>query len=290
MQPVSIIIPCYNGGEHLDEAVQSALAQTYPNVEVVIVDDGSTDPETIELLASHNWPRTRVFRQENAGPASARNHAIREAVGTYILPLDSDDRIDPTYVQKAVQVLEAEPDIGVVYCQAMMFGAESGPWNLPRYTLRELVIDNVIFVTSLFRRSDWEKVGGFSESLRIGVEDYDFWVKIVGSGRDVRQLDERLFHYRVGHASRTTGFSADRQAVVSTYANIFRGNLEFFGRNAEYLFEHRFGLYEQLAHYQSRYGWLENFVATRSPVTLSLLRRCKHWLMDLRAFGRSLVE
>lgn len=254
---VSIIIPCYNAGPELHGAVQSALDQTYPAIEVVIVDDGSTSEATVEMLRNASWPRTQVFHKENGGPASARNLGIHHAGGKYILPLDSDDLIDSEYVTKAVAILDEEPETGIVYCKAMKFGAENGPWHLPAYTLRELVIDNVIFVTSLFRRDDWQTVGGFSEALKLGVEDYNFWVKIVALGREVRQIDEYLFHYRVGHVSRTTGFQQDRSAIVSTYADIFRANKDFYATHAEFLYEHRFGLYEELARYRARYGRIE---------------------------------
>lgn len=278
---VSIVIPCFNAGATLAETVASALAQTHPAVEVVIVDDGSSDPETLALLASAAWPRTRILHQENAGPAAARNHAIAASSGRYILPLDADDLIDPEYVKQAVAVLDAEPEVGIVYCRASRFGSENGNWDLPAYSLRELVIDNVIFVTSLFRRADWEQVGGFSQSLRHGVEDYDFWIKLVALGREVRQLDECLFHYRVGHVSRTTGFSSDRDAVVRTYAEIFRNNLAFFGRNAEFLFEHRFGLYDELARYRARYGAFEALLARR-PWLHRLVRWAARWIGLLR--------
>ena len=281
---VSIVIPCFNAGATLDETMRSALAQTHPDIEVVIVDDGSTDADTLELLRRCPWPRTRVLYHENAGPAAARNHGITASSGRYILPLNADDLIDPSYVAKAAAVLDSAGEVGIVYCKANRFGAENGPWQLPPYTLRELVIDNVIFVTSLFRREDWERVGGFSESLRRGVEDYDFWVKIVALGREVRQLDEYLFHYRVGHVSRTTGFNADRAAVVGTYAEIFRNNLEFFGRNAEILFEHRFGLHDELARYRARYGWLEQVLARR-PWLLRLAKRL-HRLLPGASGGR----
>lgn len=268
---VSIIIPCYNAGPELNEAVASALEQTHPAIEILVADDGSTRPETLELLRTSRWPRTRIFYKENGGPATARNLAISQAQGRYILPLDADDRIDPTYVEKAVALMDAQENIGIVYCKALKFGAEQGPWHLPAYSLRELVIDNVIFVTSLFRRDDWTRVGGFSESLRLGVEDYDFWIKIVALGREVRQLDETLFHYRVGHVSRTTGFQQDRGAVVKTYADIFRNNLAFYGQHAEYLFEHRLGLYDELLRYRARYGHIENLL-TRKPWLLKLAR------------------
>jgi glycosyltransferase involved in cell wall biosynthesis len=261
---VSIVIPCFNAGQFIDEAVQSALAQTWPDVEVVVVDDGSTDAATRRLLDEAAWPRTRVLRQANAGPSAARNAAIREATGEFILPLDADDRIDPTYVEKAMAAFAADPGLGVVYCRATRFGAAEGPWQLPDYTLRELVIDNVIFVSAVFRKADWARVGGFGEHLRHGVEDYDFWVRLVNAGCRVLQLDEALFHYRVQAESRTSGFARDRAVVVATYAGIFRDNIDFYARNAEVLFEHRFALAEELARYRARYGWLEA-AAARHP-------------------------
>lgn len=279
MNRVSIVIPCYNGGAHLDDAVRSALAQTWQDIEIVVVDDGSTDLATIALLDTAAWPRTRILRQANAGPSAARNAAITAASGEFILPLDADDRIEPDYVEKAVQVLLARPEVGIVYCKALKFGADSGPWQLPAFSERELAIDNVIFVTSLFRRADWERVGGFNPALRHGVEDYDFWLKLVGSGRAVVQLDEPLFHYRVQQASRTTGFSANRAVMVETYARIFRDNQPFFARNAEVLFEHRFALYDELQRYQARYGrferlWIRYPRLQRTVASiLSVLRR-----------------
>lgn len=264
MSRVSIVIPCYNAGRFLAEAVESALAQTHGDLEVVIVDDGSTDAETTRLLDAADWPRTRVLRQANAGPAAARNAAIAAATGECILPLDADDKIEPSYVEKALAVLEARPDVGIVYCKAAKFGADSGPWQLPPYTPDELVIDNVIFITSLFRKRDWERAGGFNEGLRHGVEDYDFWVRLLSLGLDVVQLDETLFHYRVQAVSRTTTFNSQRERMVETYAEIFRTNVGFYAKNAEVLFRHRFGLYDELAVWRAKYGRLDAML-TRRP-------------------------
>lgn len=249
---VSIVIPCYNAGEHIEEAVQSALNQTYSNLEIVIIDDGSDDPATLRLLERATWPRTRIFRQENAGPAAARNRAVIEATGTYILPLDADDTIEPEYVARAVAVLDQRPEIGVVYCKAMKFGAEEGPWELPAFSTSELAIDNMIFVTALYRKADWQAVGGYSEKLLHGVEDYDFWVKMVHYGRGVVQLEDFLFNYRVQKKSRTTRFLEGEGKVVDTYAEIFRANRDFYAAHAESIFRHRFALYEQLASLRER--------------------------------------
>lgn len=277
MSRVSIIIPCYNAGEFLVEAVESALAQTHDDFEIVIVDDGSTDSVTVQLIESASWPRTRIIRQENSGPSVARNTAIDAATGEYILPLDADDKIASTYVEKAVKVITECPDVGIVYCKAMKFGAEEGPWQLPVYTLQELVIDNVIFVTSLYRKSDWKLIGGYNEKLRHGVEDYEFWVKLVNLGREVVQLDDFLFFYRIHAKSRTSGFAKERSMVVNTYAEIFRSNTEFYAKHAEILFEHRFRLSEELLRYHARYGKIEALVA-------------KHvWLRNVARFASRLL-
>lgn len=285
MTKVSIVVPCYNAGEFLVEAVESALAQSSPDVEVVIVDDGSDDPATLRILGEASWPRTRIIRQENAGPAAARNRGIREAAGDYILPLDADDLLDPSYIEKAVVVLDANPSVGIVYCKAMKFGAEQGPWELPAYALSELAIGNVIFVSAMFRRSDWELVGGFDEQLRFGIEDYDFWIKLLHLDRDVVQLDEYLFHYRIQEKSRTVLFEQEDDRVVAAYARIFRNNREFYAKHAEHLFQHRFALYRQLKESRDLCDDLARLAGSNatSPLTRTELARKNRRLDALEA-------
>lgn len=292
---VSVVIPCFNAGNYLSDAVNSILAQTYTSIEVIIVDDGSTDLDTVRLLESARWPRTRIIRQANSGPAAARNAAIRQAAGQYILPLDADDTIEPTYIEKAVAILDEDQDVACVYCKGMKFGAEAGPWDLPPYRLEELVIDNVVFVSALIRKDDWARVGGFTESLVHGIEDYDFWVKLVGAGRKIVQLDEYLFNYRVQQSSRTSKFKDTHENVVNTYADIFRRNRDFYAEHAETIFRHRFALYSQLEtcretieqdriklqkfdqivsenqYWRARYGRLEALL-TKNPTLTRLLR------------------
>lgn len=243
MPLVSIVIPCYNAGNYLTESVASVRSQTFTDWEIIIVDDGSTDPETLcalaELEASGDL---KIFRQSNAGPAAARNKAITEAKGTYILPLDADDTIEPTYLERGVHLLEQDLDLGIVYCKAMKFGCESGPWHLPPFSLEEMLVGNMIFCTALFRREDWGAAGGFPEQLRHGLEDYALWLKILQLGRKVHQIDEYLFNYRINKISRTTKLVSSRENFVATHAEIFRMNKEFFTDHIEVLFWHRFAL------------------------------------------------
>ena len=229
MKTVSILMPCYNDGAYIKEAIASAQAQTWPSIEIIVVDDGSTDPETRKILAElKQQKRCTVLTQANQGPGAARNRAFQHAKGDYILPLDADDRIAPTYIEKALNELEAHPDAGVCYCHAELMGEGSGPWKLPDFSLGEMLIDNVIFVTALIRREAYAQVGGFDESLVRGIEDYDFFLSILEHHWQVRQLPETLFSYRIKSISRSRQLSEDDSLRAQLYQQIFDKHRDFF--------------------------------------------------------------
>lgn len=199
---VSVVIPCYNHGIYLDEAVDSVLAQSFSDFEIVIVNDGSTDPYTIDLLKGYGRPKTRVLHTENAGVSSARNSGIAAARGEYILPLDADDRIAPNYLEKGVAVLDARPEVGIVYCDEQMFGERDDFWIMPQYDPVALLFDNQIFPSAFFRKSDWEKVGGYSTRFIYGWEDWDFWISMSTLKKEVTKIPELLYYYRIRSESR----------------------------------------------------------------------------------------
>lgn len=247
MEKVSIIMPCYNDGAYMEEAVASVRAQTYENIELIIIDDGSDDPKTLEILQKMRADGAAVLHTDHLRPAGARNAGIAAATGKYILPLDSDDIIEPDYVSRSVEVMENRENVGIVYCHADLFGEESGPWQLPDYSLEVMLLDNVIFVTALFRREDWEKVGGFRTTMKHGMEDYDFWLSILELGRDVCQLPETFFHYRIKPASRTTHFMDDPAVVRETYRDIYRQHPALYARyRDEYAMVLRDALIDQI--------------------------------------------
>lgn len=235
---VSIVIPNYNCYQYIKEAIESVKAQTYKDWEIIIIDDGSTDV-SFEKLKKLEEEKIKVFSQENQGPAVARNEAIKLSNGKYILPLDADDKIAPTYLEKAIPILEENPDVGIVYCKAEKFGRVNGYWDLPEFSEELMAIDNIIFCTAFFRKEDWEKVGGFPTFAKLGMEDYAFWLKLLSLGRKVVQINEILFYYRINNTSRTTKFINNKEGVIDTYANIFRDNIDFFARHAEYLYKFR---------------------------------------------------
>lgn len=223
---VSIVIPCYNQGAYVDEAVESALAQTFRDFEIIIVNDGSTDPETNDILKSRQWPQTRVLHTTNQGLSMARNNGIREAVGDYILPLDADDRIGPRYLEQAAAVLDREPSTGIVYCLADCFGAQQGRWAIPPFSLRGMLFTNLIFCSALFRRDDWVRVGGYNANMKSGWEDWDFWLSLLDLGREVRQLPEVHFYYRVKEISMVKAM--DHQKQVDMHLQLMHNHSHLF--------------------------------------------------------------
>jgi glycosyltransferase involved in cell wall biosynthesis len=211
---VTVVIPCYNHGEFLDETVDSVLAQTFDDFEIIIVNDGSTDPGTVALLNRYLRPRTTVLHTLNGGVSSARNTGISRARGEYILPLDADDRIAPTYLEKAAAILDARPEVGIVYCDEEMFGEREGKWDHPEYDPVAELFDNLIHPAALFRKSDWERVGGYSPSFVYGWEDWDFWVSMTELNKQVSKIPEILYYYRVRSTSRDHSMRLRHKAAM----------------------------------------------------------------------------
>jgi glycosyltransferase involved in cell wall biosynthesis len=194
---VSVIIPCYNLGEYLDEAVESVLAQTYQDFEIVVVDDGSTDSTTQALLADYRRPRTTVIHAAHGGVSAARNLAIASSTGAYLCALDADDRLEPTYFEKAVPVLDADPSISFVSCWLRAFGGEEWEWKPERCDLPALLWEDTVLTASLVRREAVVAAGGYDTRLPIqGLEDWDLWLSLAERGYRGVILREILFNYR----------------------------------------------------------------------------------------------
>lgn len=230
---VSVIMPCYNDGAYIEEAIESVKMQTYENWELIVIDDGSDDINTVKIIDGIKDERIKILRTNHLKPAGARNYGIQHAAGKYILPVDSDDKIDPTYMEKAVHIIESDPEIGVVYCEADLFGEKTGKWDLPAYSFDKMLLDNIVFVTALFYKEDWEKLGGFHTNMASGMEDYDFWLGILGLDKKIYQIPEILFHYRIKPVSRTTGFQSDYVQMQEIYRQIYDNHKEFYDKNRE---------------------------------------------------------
>jgi glycosyltransferase involved in cell wall biosynthesis len=268
---VSVVIPCYDAGDTLLETVESALASAYECLEVIVVDDGSTDDVTRVALDSLPEGVVRL-EQQNSGLPAARNAGVRRASGSLILPLDADDLIEPDYVPEAVAAMSADPTLGIVYCRATKFGEVEGDWALPDFDVDRILVENCIFSCAMFRRDDWVAVGGYDETMRRGREDHDFWLRIVSLGRGVRRLEGRYFHYRIRSSSMNHGYT--RAEYVQVYAQIFRNNLGLYAEHPEALIRHRFELMDELNDLRHRYALLER-ARLRWPGAYAALRRLR---------------
>lgn len=217
---VSIIIPCYNKASFLGETLDSVAAQSYPNLEIVVVDDESPD-NTREVVEMYKGRMTNLvyMHQTNQGPSAARNNGIRNSKGEYVMALDADDKLAPTYVEKCVEYLERHPECKLVYSKADMFGTQYGPWNLPEYSFEKLLWDNMINYCALYRRKDFPSCG-YNTNMVKGLEDWDFWITFLHPEDKVHRIDEVLFFWRTQPVSRT--FDAEqheRELMRQIYHN-----------------------------------------------------------------------
>ncbi|HZS38055.1 MAG TPA: glycosyltransferase family A protein [Polyangia bacterium] len=220
MPKVSLIIPCYDDGRFLDEAVESALAQTFQDFEIVIVDDGSTDPATVALLDSYARPRTRVLREPHRGVTAARNRGIAEAAGEYLSFFDADDRMQPNFLERTVAALDGDPALAFASCWVRLFGGEEWEWKAERCDVVGLLHDCSVATAALVRKRAVVEAGGFDPEMELGHEDWDLWLSIVGRGHRGVIVPEVLFWYRRRPESRST--VADRGG---TYLELFRDRL-----------------------------------------------------------------
>jgi glycosyltransferase involved in cell wall biosynthesis len=194
---VSVIVPCYNLGAYLDEAIDSVFAQTFQDFEIVIVNDGSTDPDTNRLLADYRRPRTRVVQSEHRGLAAARNLAIQHARGRYLCALDADDKLAPTFLERTTRRLDGEEGLTFVSCWLKTFGAEDWVWKQDRCDLPTLLGECTVATPALVRAAAVRAAGGYDTCMPVqGYEDWDLWITLVERGGRGAIIPEVLFHYR----------------------------------------------------------------------------------------------
>lgn len=218
---VSIIVPCYNQSQYLDECLESVLNQTYLNWECIIVNDGSLDATghvTKKWLVKDI--RFKYIEKENGGVSTARNVGINNANGEFILPLDADDKIGNTYLTKAIKVFHQNELLKVVYCNAEKFGDENGFWNLPDFSLEKLSTDNIIFCSAVYKKSDWEHIGGYDVNMILGLEDWEFWIALLKNKGEVFKIQDIGFYYRIKKSSRQQDLKINEKKQMLEYLSI----------------------------------------------------------------------
>lgn len=224
---VSVVVPVYNMESFLPETLDSILASDYPNFEVVVVDDGSKDASyRVACDYAKKDRRVRAYTQPNGGACAARNHAVRLAKGEFILPVDADNLIEPGLIADSVKEILKDPSVKVVAPRADFFGERTGEWKLPPFSLHLLARKNIMDTCALYRKVEWERAGGYCESI-IAREDWEFWIAVLKDGGKVVRLPEIGLHYRIRNVSkRVTDRSLKRHVVKTLNAR----HPEFFER------------------------------------------------------------
>jgi hypothetical protein len=200
---VAVVIPCYGQAEFLPAAVASVCAQTYGELEIVIVDDGSPDDTATvaeRLAGGHPERPIRVLRQQNQGLSASRNNGIAATSAEYVLVLDSDDLIAPTFIEDCVRVLDARPEVSIAYGQQRYFGEENQFTHMPEYDFVLLTRRNLFPCTALYRRRAFDEVGGYNEGMT-SYEDWDFWLGCGERGHFAVFVPHAVFCYRKRNGS-----------------------------------------------------------------------------------------
>ncbi|MBZ9632358.1 glycosyltransferase family 2 protein [Salegentibacter sp. LM13S] len=195
---LSIIIPCYNDLHFIQKSVDSALGQTYPNKEIIIIDDGSNNA-TKEILRGIEPMVDLLITQENKGLSSARNAGIKKARGEYILVLDSDDFFEPQFAERALEIIISNPQkYKIITCQAHRFNKKG---TIDIFTpkggnIKAFLFSNSAIGNSLFKKADWESVDGYDEKMTNGYEDWEFFIRLLKEGGEAFVILEPWFNYR----------------------------------------------------------------------------------------------
>lgn len=249
---VSIIIACYND-PYVEEAVDSAFAQSYEPKEVILVDDGS-DGKVAEVIKNCNDRVDHLLVQSNSGQSIARNNGIKKSSGKYILNHDSDDYFEPEFIAKAVKIMEAEEEVKIVTCKANRIYKNK---KIDIFTpaggdFRNFLYSNSALGSSMFRREDWEKVGGYEEKLPIlGFEDWELYLNILKIGGRAEVLDEVLFNYRLRENSTTRNIANLRN---EKFRHILLKHQELYSTR----FEETIGqLFKRIGNEQKKYNKLK---------------------------------
>lgn len=213
--PISVIIPCYNHATFLRESVESLANQTYQNWECIIVNDGSTD-DTSELAKylRNLYPTKTIFLIEkpNTGPADSRNVGVQQSSGNFILFLDADDKLHPKFLEECLAILLASPQVGFVYTDVQNFGFNCDLVTHGDFDANRFLRNNQVPATSLFRREIFQQVGGLKPIMKLGCEDWEFWIAAYEKGWQGYRLPKPYLYYRQhgDGSSRTQKMASDR--------------------------------------------------------------------------------
>ena len=219
MPRISVIIPCFNDGKYIEEALASLqLERNQGKLEVIIVNDGSTDGLTLDTLNRIRGRGISVIEQVNQGPAVARSTGIRQAAGDYILPLDSDNKIDPDVFLRLASLMDADRSIDVCYTNARYFGNKESEWTVGEIDIERILDENYVDNCALIRKTVFDRLGLYDGKIPyFGHEDWEFWVRLLAAGCKFHYEKTVGYYYRVRKDSLVRHFDEKKKAADKAY-------------------------------------------------------------------------
>ena len=228
------IIPCYNDGQYIMEALQSLYDQTLLPEKIIVVDDGS-DAITKKILNAINHPLVHIIYQENKGVSAARNRAIDMSQTDYIVNLDADDYFEPTFLEKAVAVLHQDQEVVAISSYCRIFRAQTTVEIIEPQggSLKNFIVKNQSRASAMFTKKAWLTVGGFDEKMKEGYEDWEFWIAILKLGGTIHVIQEVLSHYRIKKVSRDQNALKKhdfelRNYIFLKHKEVYHEHLDFY--------------------------------------------------------------
>ncbi len=232
---VSFIIPYFNAGRTIQETVDSIFYQSYKNFDIWIVNDGSTEPLSIEKLKNFEGnEKIQILHQENAGPSTARNLAIQQSKAEFIVPLDADDLIDSNSIAESLNVFKNR-EIGIVYGNIQYFGEEKTVKKQADFKMERQLIMNQIAVTALIRKEVFIDIGYYDQFLsKPGLEDWEFWIRVGQSSWKFKKLEMIFFKVRIQNSSRTYQVANNNLNIIKDY--VYKKHVNLVMENYENLY------------------------------------------------------
>ncbi len=229
----SVIIPYYNMGRYIDECLDSVLSQRLQEIQIILVNDGSTEKESLDKLKElkKRYKDEVIFiDQKNKGLPGARNAGIRKSKGEFICCLDADDKIEPDYLLRTSEVFwrDKKKEYGIVTSWVKFFGDKKDTWKIMDYNKFALFSNNRLQSASTFRKEAWERVGGFDEKMTEGYEDWDFWLRIITNGLKWHTIKRTYINYRISSTSMVNASNKKREKL---FGYIVKKNIDAYRRN-----------------------------------------------------------
>jgi glycosyltransferase involved in cell wall biosynthesis len=213
----------------MPEALQSLLHQDYPYWECIIVNDGS--PDNTEEVAKE-WvekdKRFKYFWKANSGVCDTRNYGVNQATGEYIVPLDGDDKLGPHYFSEAIEAFTENPDIKLIYSDTVLFGDKNEEVINPEFVYKNMLTENQIYNSAMFRKVDFWEAGGYNINMFEGIEDWDFYLSLIKPNDKVVKLNSFHYYYRIKEISRSMRIFRETEKNDAMLLQMFKNHVPLF--------------------------------------------------------------